>query len=120
MQSKAFANRLLSGSRSISSRNVKTITEQVADSNSVMKEGFKQLVLAAIDDESLDMKATLKKIGEILRAQEKLMGIKSDPMPVPAPAGTPLKTMQAESRRSWGPVQHGLESRDFASRLLFN
>lgn len=35
---------------------------------------FRQAILAAIDDDSLDIKATLKKIGEILKAYEKLTG----------------------------------------------
>ena len=39
-----------------------------------IKDALKQMVLAAIDDDKLDMKATIKKIQEIMRAQEKLMG----------------------------------------------
>lgn len=39
-----------------------------------IKNALKQMVLAAIDDDKLDMKATIKKIQEIMKAQEKLMG----------------------------------------------
>lgn len=38
-----------------------------------VKAAFRAMVVAAFDDESLDAKATVKKIGEILKAQEKLM-----------------------------------------------
>lgn len=44
------------------------------DLNTAMKSAFKQAMMAAIDDESLDMKATLKKLREIMMAQERLLG----------------------------------------------
>lgn len=47
----------------------------VADPKDQMKAAFKSMVLAAIDDSSMDMKATVKKIGEILKTQEKLLGV---------------------------------------------
>lgn len=39
-----------------------------------VKAAFRAMVVAAVDDESLDMKATLAKIKDILNAQEKLSG----------------------------------------------
>jgi hypothetical protein len=38
---------------------------------------FKQAIMASVDDDGLDIKATLKKIGEILKAYEKLTGSES-------------------------------------------
>lgn len=45
-----------------------------ASADDQMKAAFRGMVVAAFDDESLDAKATLQKIKEILTAQEKLMG----------------------------------------------
>lgn len=45
-----------------------------SDPKSAMKGAFRQMIMAAVDDESLDMKATMKKIAEIMKAQDKLMG----------------------------------------------
>jgi hypothetical protein len=44
------------------------------DSDGQIKSAFRAMVIAAFDDDKLDTKATLKKIGDIMRAQEKLMG----------------------------------------------
>jgi hypothetical protein len=52
------------------------------DPKAAMKGAFRQMIMAAVDDESLDMKATIKKISEIMKSQEKLMGGGS-----PAPTG---------------------------------
>ena len=49
------------------------------DPKSAMKGAFRQMIMAAVDDSSLDMKATMKKIAEIMKAQEKLMGGGSTP-----------------------------------------
>ena len=49
------------------------------DPSTAVKGAFKQMVIAAFDDESLDDKATIKKIGEILKAQAKLMGVSEKP-----------------------------------------
>lgn len=43
-----------------------------------IKEAFKTKIMEAVDDDSLDMKATLARIKEILQAQEKAMGLLSD------------------------------------------
>ena len=45
-----------------------------SDPKASMKGAFRQMIMAAVDDESLDMKATMKKIAEIMKAQDKLMG----------------------------------------------
>lgn len=42
---------------------------------------FKQAIMAAVDDEKLDTKATLKKIGDILKSHEKLTGSASSDKP---------------------------------------
>ena len=44
------------------------------DPAEAIKSAFKQMIFAAIDDPALDMKATMSKIKEIMKAQEKLMG----------------------------------------------
>lgn len=49
-------------------------TPSSTDPKAAMKGAFRQMIMAAVDDESLDMKATMKKIAEIMKAQEKLMG----------------------------------------------
>lgn len=49
------------------------------DPKSQVKDAFKQMIMAAVDDDSLDMKATMKKIGEIMKAQAKLMGVDAQP-----------------------------------------
>jgi len=45
-----------------------------SDPKAAMKGAFRQMIMAAVDDESLDVKATMKKIAEIMKAQAKLMG----------------------------------------------
>ena len=50
------------------------------DAKSQIKAAFKQMVNAAIDDESLDAKATLSKIRDILKSQEKLLGMATKEM----------------------------------------
>lgn len=45
------------------------------DPKSQVRDAFKQMIIAAVDDSSLDMKATMKKISEIMKAQAKLMGV---------------------------------------------
>lgn len=49
-------------------------TPTSTDPKAAMRNAFRQMVIAAIDDSSLDMKATMKKIAEIMKAQDKLMG----------------------------------------------
>jgi hypothetical protein len=44
------------------------------DPKAAMKGAFRQMIMAAVDDESLDMRSTIKKISEIMKSQEKLMG----------------------------------------------
>jgi hypothetical protein len=50
------------------------MTPSASDPKDQIKAAFKQMISAAIDDESLDMKSTMAKIKEIMKAQEKLMG----------------------------------------------
>lgn len=47
--------------------------EPAADAGTQMKDAFRSMVLAAFDDESLDTQATIAKIKEIMKAQEKLL-----------------------------------------------
>jgi hypothetical protein len=49
------------------------------DPKDAMKGAFRQMIMAAVDDESLDTAATMKKIKEIMKAQEKLTGGTSTP-----------------------------------------
>lgn len=59
-----------------------TPTPSDTDPKTAMKGAFRQMIMAAVDDESLDMKATMKKIAEIMKAQEKLMGGGASSTPV--------------------------------------
>lgn len=49
------------------------------ESDDQIKAAFRQAVIAAFDDDSLDTKATLKKISDILKAYDKLQGGGSSP-----------------------------------------
>lgn len=62
------------------------------DSDSALKDGFKAAIIAAVDDDSLDMQGKLSKIREILKAQEKLM----------APAEAPDAGASSEDEGSGG------------------
>jgi hypothetical protein len=54
------------------------------DSEDQIWAAFKQAIMSAVDDDKLDIKATLKKIGEILKAYDKLTGeAKSETAPSP-------------------------------------
>jgi hypothetical protein len=59
-----------------------------ADHEAALKTGFEGAMLAVLRDEGMDMKAKLKKLKEIMTAQEKLTGSSDEP-PTPAdpPAG---------------------------------
>ncbi len=64
-----------------------------------IKEAFKTKIMEAVDDDSLDMKATLSRIKEILQAQEKAMGLLSDkPKPTEPVAGPPEPGVVAASQ----------------------
>jgi hypothetical protein len=52
-----------------------------SDSDQALKDGFKAAVMAAVEDDSLDMAGKLAKIKELLKAQEKLMAPKEAPAP---------------------------------------
>lgn len=45
-----------------------------ADHETALKQGFRAAVMAIMDDDSLDMSAKLKKMRDVLRAEEKLLG----------------------------------------------
>lgn len=62
------------------------ITPDQGDPKDQVKNAFKQMVIAAFDDSSLDAKATLKKIGEIMKAQSKLMGVEAPAEPAADPS----------------------------------
>jgi hypothetical protein len=75
-----------------------------------MKAGFRAAIMAVVDDESLDTKATVKKIGEILKAQEKIMG-GGDSEVAPEPASE-------EATESLRQKVRDLEARDESRQLL--
>lgn len=109
MSSTAFASRLLQGRPERTKTIVEEVAERTNETNQAEKAAFRQMVAAAFDDESLDMKATLKQIAEILKTQEKLMG---------KPADGPAE--ETESVSWLKRVTEGkLNARSFASRLLF-
>lgn len=69
-------------------------------SDDQIRAAFRSAVMAAFDDEKLDSKATLKKIGEILKAYDKLTGA-AEPKPEGPPSDTPesvdeLRRLRAE------------------------
>ena len=55
-----------------------------ASNEDKVKAAFREMVIAAFDDDSLDSKATLAKIKEILKSQEKLLGGGDIPEDTPA------------------------------------
>jgi hypothetical protein len=61
------------------------------DSEDQIWAAFKQAIMSAVDDDKLDIKATLKKIGEILKAYDKLTGSEAEKSDT-APPGAEPKT----------------------------
>lgn len=61
-------------------------SESPADSAEATKSAFKAMIVAAFEDEKLDMKATLKRISEIVKSYYKLTG---ESEPAEPPAETP-------------------------------
>lgn len=59
-----------------------------------IKSAFKQMIVAAVDDTSLDMKATMTKIKEIMKAQEKLMGGSGEDSPEQTPTEESVQLKQ--------------------------
>jgi len=49
-----------------------------ADHEAALKQGFRAAVIAALDDDGLDLKAKLSKIKDILKTEEKLLGSKAE------------------------------------------
>lgn len=89
---------------------IRQLTEQTEESRAAMKDAFRQLVLAVVDDTDLDMKGTLAQIREIIALQERLMGetpkpeAKPEPKPEPKPADLKAgQTDAPESRRRFSP-----------------
>lgn len=68
--------------------------QEPADHEAALRAGFRAAVLAALDDESLDLKAKLAKIKEILTAEEKMLGGGKD-----TSTGTGTGDTPQESRR---------------------
>ena len=68
-----------------------------------MKAAFRAAVIAAFDDESLDTKATLKKIGDVIKAYDKLTAKAEEPAP--------------EDPAAADPATAAPESKDMAARL---
>jgi len=89
-----------------------------ANGDEQMKAAFRAALVAAFDDASLDTKATLKKIGEVLKAYEKLT---SKPDAEPAPEETPAEeeksTTESKDHELAAKVAK-LEGRDKARDLM--
>lgn len=47
---------------------------ETADHEQALKQGFRAAIIACLDDDSLDLKAKVKKIAEILKTEEKMLG----------------------------------------------
>jgi hypothetical protein len=59
------------------------------DSEDQIWAAFKQAIMSAVDDDKLDIKATLKKIGEILKAYDKLTGSEAEKSEATPPGAEP-------------------------------
>ncbi len=59
------------------------------DSEDQIWAAFKQAIMSAVDDDKLDIKATLKKIGEILKAYDKLTGSEAEKTETTPPGAEP-------------------------------
>jgi hypothetical protein len=68
-----------------------------ADHEAALKAGFRAAIVAALDDESMDMKAKLAKIKEIMKAEEKMIGGGKEPPSGPSEPSEPSET--EESRK---------------------
>ncbi len=64
-------------------------TPEGGDSEDQIWAAFKQAILAAVDDDKLDIKATLKKVGDILKAYDKLTGAPAKESGAPPSDGAP-------------------------------
>jgi hypothetical protein len=81
------------------------------ESEDQVKAAFRQMVVAAFDDDKLDTKATLTKIKDILKAYEKLNGGGETPSDKPSGAG--------ESGASGNPMEESVKAkRAVATELL--
>lgn len=70
------------------------------ESDDQIKAAFRQAVIAAFDDDSLDTKATLKKISDILKAYDKLQGGSAPASKESAPASDSAPTQESEQRKA--------------------
>lgn len=73
-------------------------TAETASSDDQVKAAFRQMVVAAFDDEKLDSQATLAKIKEILKAQEKLTAKEEAPNPDAKPDEKSDEKLAKESK----------------------
>jgi hypothetical protein len=53
--------------------------DEPADHEAALKQGFRGAIMACLDDDGMDLKAKLKKIAEILKTEEKLLGNGEEP-----------------------------------------
>jgi len=91
-------------------------TTPEATPESQVKAAFRAAVMAAFDDESLDTKATLKKIADVLKAYEKLSG-ESEKTETDEPVSDAAGTAVAAESKLQSRLAH-LEARDVARNLL--
>ncbi len=89
-----------------------------------IKAAFRAAVVAAFDDESLDLKATLKRMKEVLSAHEKLMA-KAEPSDVPAVTDEVAEVVPESKQAKQTPGEakllekvQQLEAKDNARELL--
>ena len=84
-----------------------------------VKAAFKEAIIAAFDDDSLDMKATMKRIGEILKAHDKLVnGSKKADLPAAESESDSGDAMESETIKQLQAKLNLMESRDEARSVL--
>jgi hypothetical protein len=78
--------------------------EEGKDHEEALKSGFRAAVLAILDDDALDLKAKLKKVRDVLRAEEKLLGGNDD---AGGDKGGDMGGEKAEEGRKQTPAKSG-------------
>lgn len=79
---------------------VETPPAEPADHEAALKAGFRAAIIACLDDDALDMKAKVKKIGEILKMEEKMLGDKGEDKGGDKPADAPASDAASESKKA--------------------
>jgi hypothetical protein len=94
-----------------STTNAAPVASDAMDPKAALKKAFRAQILKAIDDETLDYKATLKAVAELLKKQEQVMGKLGDlgtNPPATDPAADPNATPAVPVSASLASVDTGM------------